>query len=112
MHKSYCMSILLFYCLEILVKPEVIPSNKTEDSPEEVFSINYVCPDGQFFDNFKGKCVELISNNTQVMYANLTTSTKTIININSKNSTVPCLNKTSDKYDDKVVDLVVTPGKI
>lgn len=94
-----------------MIKPEIILSNKTHDQQEEVYSINYVCPDGQFFDNSQGKCVELTSNNTQVMFSNHSTRTKTHVDANFRNTTVPCLNKTQDKYDDKVVDLTIIPGK-
>jgi hypothetical protein len=99
--------------LEGFVKPQVIPNNSTNttDQTEEVYSSNYNCADGQYFDNYLGKCLELKGNNTETMISNHSTKTKTKIEIVTNTTIAPCLNKTTDKYDDKVVDLTIVPGK-
>ncbi len=88
----------------------MIPSNSTTNQTEEVYSINYICPDGQYFDNYSGKCLELTTNSTETMYSNHPTKTKINFEI-AQNTTISCLNKTEDKYDDQVVNLTIIPGK-
>ncbi len=78
---------------------------------QEVYNINYVCPDGHYFDNNNGKCIELSNNKTETMISQHSTITRSKIEIAS-NNTITCLNKNSNKYDDKVVDLTIIPGKI
>jgi len=44
------------------------------------------------------------------MYSKHNTKTRTNIEI-VNNTTIACLNKTADKYDDKIVNLTIIPGK-
>jgi len=45
------------------------------------------------------------------MISNHSTKTKSKIEIVTNTTIAPYLNKTTDKYDNKVVDLTIVPGK-
>ena len=45
------------------------------------------------------------------MISNHPTKTHTKITINQNITTLPCLNKTENKYDDKIVNLTFVPQK-
>merc|ERR1719362_193787 len=93
------------------VKPQIIASNSTDPIPEIIYNSNFNCNDGEYFDNLMGKCVKLGNNNTEVMITAHPTRAASTVSINQNTTIVPCLNKTENKYDDKIVNLTFIPDK-
>merc|ERR1712151_359501 len=92
------------------IKPQVV-GNSTDPIPEIIYEINFTCNDGEYFDKYLGKCLKLNSNNTEMMITAHPTKTQTKVSLNQNITIAPCLNKTENKYDDKVVNLTFIPGK-
>merc|ERR1712151_1201292 len=91
------------------IKPQMLASNSTDPVPEEIYQSNYICNDGEYFDEKAGKCVGLDLNKTETMITAHPTRAKTILETSQNVTLAPCLNKTANKYDDKTVNLTFNP---
>ena len=94
------------------LRPQVLASNATDPIPEEIYQSNFICNDGEYFDNISGKCTILNLNKTETMITAHPTKARTILSTSQNVTLAECLNKTQNKYDDKTVNLTFNPTKM